>query len=262
MVMSTAESVNATQSCFLSCKNLIKTFASQGTEVNVIKDLTLDVYEGEFTVLMGGSGSGKSTLLYLLSGLETTTSGNVIFNNRNLSNMTESQQSVLRRSAMGFVFQAFNLIPNLSLLENILVAGYLGDEGKKDIEAKAMELLERMNLKELADRLPSQISGGQQQRASIARSLINSPRILFADEPTGALNSSAGEMVLDYFSELSSQGQSIFMVTHELRAACRGDRVLFMKDGCLHGEYRFTPEQSCFQERESSLFQWLSAQGW
>jgi putative ABC transport system ATP-binding protein len=253
--------LDKSQSLF-GCKNLNKTFHSQGSSVEVIKSLTLDVYEGEFTALMGGSGSGKSTLLYLLSGLESSTSGSVYFSDNDLSTMAENQQSILRRTGMGFVFQAFNLVPNLSLLENILVAGYLGSEPKDSVEDNAMALLQSMELHELADRLPAQVSGGQQQRASIARSLINSPKVLFADEPTGALNSSAGEMVLDHFSSLSTQGQTIFMVTHELRAACRGDRVLYMKDGNLHGEYRFDPMQTSVQEREASLFKWLSAQGW
>jgi putative ABC transport system ATP-binding protein len=244
------------------CKNLGKTFTSQGSSVEVIKDLTLDVYQGDFTALMGGSGSGKSTLLYLLSGLETITSGNVWFENHDLSTMSEKAQSILRRKGMGFVFQAFNLVPNLSLLENILVAGYLGSTDKNGVEKKAMSILNSMELGDLSERLPSQVSGGQQQRASIARSLINCPDVLFADEPTGALNSSAGEMVLDHFSQLAKQGQTIFMVTHELRAACRGDRVLYMKDGKLHGEYRFSVSEDSYEKREKSLFNWLSAQGW
>jgi putative ABC transport system ATP-binding protein len=244
------------------CKNLGKTFTSKGSSVEVIKDLTLDVYQGDFTALMGGSGSGKSTLLYLLSGLETITSGNVWFENHDLSTMSEKGQSILRRKGMGFVFQAFNLVPNLSLLENILVAGYLGSTDKNSVEKRAMSILNSMELGDLSERLPSQVSGGQQQRASIARSLINLPDVLFADEPTGALNSSAGEMVLDHFSELATQGQTIFMVTHELRAACRGDRVLYMKDGRLHGEYRFSVLEDSYAKREISLFNWLSAQGW
>jgi putative ABC transport system ATP-binding protein len=246
----------------ISCQNLQKSFKSQDIEVEVIRDTTLEVHEGEFTVLMGSSGSGKSTLLYLLSGLETVSGGQIWFDGQEISNLKEKSLSLLRRKGMGFVFQAFNLIPNLSLLENILAAGYLGDAPKKQVEERARELLETMGLGKLADRLPAQVSGGEQQRAATARALINSPQVLFADEPTGALNSAAGMRVLEYFGEISKQNQTIFMVTHDLRAACSGDRVLFMRDGLIQGDYRFPAESRTFEQREEALFAWLTEQGW
>lgn len=246
----------------LSCKDVFKSFRSNDAEVEVIRGVSLEVNRGEFTVLMGSSGSGKSTLLYLLSGLETVSSGDVWLDGHEISASSEKALSMLRRRSIGFVFQAFNLVPNLSLLENVLVAGYLGAASKKDVEANAIRLLHKLGLEKIHDRLPAQVSGGEQQRAATARALVNDPLVLFADEPTGALNSSAGKSVLDYFSKLAEQNQSIFMVTHDLRAACAGHRVIFMRDGCIHGEFRFQKESSSLAQREDALFSWLTDQGW
>ncbi|MBW2368409.1 MAG: ABC transporter ATP-binding protein [Deltaproteobacteria bacterium] len=248
----------------LACKELFKTFSTGAgdVEVEVVRGVNLEVQAGDFTVLMGSSGSGKSTLLYLMSGLESITAGEAWFEGQKISSMKEKDLSLLRRSGMGFVFQAFNLIPNLTVLENILVAGYLGNPDKKAVEERARKLLENFGLAKLADRRPAKVSGGEQQRAATARSLINSPRILFADEPTGALNSAAGKKVLDYFTQLAAGGQTIFMVTHDLKAACRGNRVLYLNDGQIHGEYTFDDDKMSFSKREELLFAWLTKQGW
>ena len=246
----------------LSCNGLNKSFDTDGQQVPVIRDVSLEVRAGEFTVLMGSSGSGKSTLLYLLSGLESISSGEIHFQGRNISGQGEKELALLRRQAMGFVFQAFNLVPNLTLLENVLAAGYLSPANKSQVEERAQSLLQEMGLGELSDRLPSQVSGGEQQRAATARALINSPDILFADEPTGALNSAAGKSVLDHFSALADRDQTIFMVTHDLKAACRGNRVLYLSDGSLHGEFRFESPVQSLDQREEELFGWLSARGW
>jgi len=246
----------------LSCSQLSKSFESDGLAVPVIRDVSLDIHEGEFTVLMGSSGSGKSTLLYLLSGLESISAGQIWFSGEEITNHSEKALSLLRRSGMGFVFQAFNLVPNLTILENVLAAGYLASADKKDVEKRAKQLLDGMGLGALGGRLPAQVSGGEQQRASTARALINSPRILFADEPTGALNSAAGIGVLDQFSALAEENQTIFMVTHDLKAACRGSRILFLRDGSLEGEFEFEKAEDSYEQREESLFNWLSAQGW
>ncbi|MCF8475295.1 MAG: ABC transporter ATP-binding protein [Emcibacter sp.] len=246
----------------LKCNNLRKSFQSDGNEVDVVRGVDLEVSEGDFTVLMGSSGSGKSTLLYLMSGLEDVSGGTVICNGHEISSMKEKELALLRRREMGFVFQAFNLIPNLTLLENIMAAGFLGDTPKEQLESRALALLESLGLGDLAKRLPSQVSGGEQQRAATARSLINSPKILFADEPTGALNSASGKKVLDYFSSLADEGQTIFMVTHDLKGACRGNRVLYLKDGQIHGEYRFDDPSLSLEDREKTLFSWLVEQGW
>jgi len=250
------------QQPLLSCSNLSKSFESDGAPVEVIRDVSLEVHPNDFTVLMGSSGSGKSTLLYLLSGLESISNGQIWFEGEEITNHSEKQLSLLRRGGMGFVFQAFNLVPNLTLLENVLAAGYLGPGSKREIEERARELLGGMGLADLTNRLPAQVSGGEQQRAATARALINKPRILFADEPTGALNSASGASVLDQFTDLAKQDQTIFMVTHDLKAACRGNRVLFLRDGALHGEFGFDSGMTSYEQREEALFGWLSAQGW
>jgi putative ABC transport system ATP-binding protein len=246
----------------LSCQNLSKSYESDGRAVDVIRNVSLEIFPGDFTVLMGSSGSGKSSLLYLLSGLESISSGSIAFDGQDITRWSEEQLSLLRRRGMGFVFQAFNLVPNLTLLENILAAGYLTDAGKADIEQRAKKLLSDMGISDLANRLPAQISGGEQQRAAIARALVNAPKILFADEPTGALNSASGTRVLDQFSALAKDNQTIFMVTHDLKAACRGKRILFLRDGELKGEFRFDAGMDSLEQREEALFSWLSAQGW
>ncbi len=246
----------------LSCRGLFKTFQSEGVGVDVVRGVDLEVMAGDFTVLMGSSGSGKSTLLYLMSGLEDISSGKVVCSGYEISKMKERELALLRRSEMGFVFQAFNLIPNLTLLENIMAAGFLGSTPKAELENKSLRLLDSLGLGDLGKRLPSQVSGGEQQRAAIARALINSPKILFADEPTGALNSASGIKVLDYFSNLAAEGQTIFMVTHDLKGACRGNRIIYLKDGQVHGEYRFDDPSTSLEDREKQLFLWLAEQGW
>jgi putative ABC transport system ATP-binding protein len=246
----------------LSCQNLSKSYESDGRAVDVIRNVSLEIFPGDFTVLMGSSGSGKSSLLYLLSGLESISSGSISFDGQDITQWSEEKLSLLRRRGMGFVFQAFNLVPNLTVLENILAAGYLTDAGKPDTEQRAMQLLSGMGMAELANRLPAQVSGGEQQRAAIARALVNAPKILFADEPTGALNSASGTRVLDQFSDLAAANQTIFMVTHDLKAACRGKRILFLRDGELKGEFWFEAGMDGLEHREEALFSWLSAQGW
>jgi len=246
----------------LSCNGVNKSYRSEDADIAVIRGVSLDVRRGEFTVLMGSSGSGKSTLLYLLSGLEAVSSGDVWLDGHRISASSEKKLSLLRRRSMGFVFQAFNLVPNLSLLENVMVAGYLSTGSKKCVKDKSMQLLCKFGLERICHRLPAQVSGGEQQRAATARALVNEPLILFADEPTGALNSSAGQNVLEHFAGLAEQNQSIFMVTHDLRAACAGDRVIFMRDGRIHGEFRFVDEVRSLKDREESLFGWLTEQGW
>lgn len=244
----------------VTCRDLRKEFVTAGKTTPIVSGVDLDVFEGDYTVLMGGSGSGKSTLLYLLSGLDKANAGTVSFAGEDLHKLSERAQAQLRREGMGFVFQAFNLIPTLSLIENVRLAGLLGNQDS--LEATSMEILRDLDLADHASKRPGQLSGGQQQRGAIARALINNPRMLFADEPTGALNSAAGEAVLDLFDRLSTRGQSIFMVTHELRAACRGDRVLFMQDGGIKGDFRFADHPGKTTDRESLLFNWLTEQGW
>lgn len=241
------------------CKNYI----SDGIEFQALRDISLDIYEHDFTVIMGSSGSGKSTLLYLLSGMDSVTSGEVVFQGLRVDCMDEAKTAEFRRKSIGFVFQAINLVPNLTLFENIAISGYLVSGDRRVVNKRTTELLEMMGLSAEGKRLPSQVSGGQQQRAAIARGLINQPSVLFADEPTGSLNSSQGQMVLDLLTEINANGQTVVMVTHDIRAASRADRILFIKDGRIAGDLRqekYSKERS--EQREAAVFAYLSEKGW
>ncbi len=242
-------------------RRLTKSYHSDAAPVFGLREVDLDVEPGELLVLMGSSGSGKSTLLYLISGLERSTEGEIHFGDQRVDAMTETELSLLRRTGIGFVFQAINLIPHLSLFENVVLPGYLVESDRAKVDARARELFTTLGIAQLANRLPAQVSGGEQQRAAIARAMINSPRALLADEPTGALNSAAGSAVLESFRAINALGQTIVMATHEVKSACIGDRVLFLRDGQVRGEYRMdTPLQG--SEREAALLAWLVGQGW
>jgi len=245
----------------LSVANMNKSFQTDGGDVDVIRDLNLEIEKGEFAVIMGSSGSGKSSLLYLLCGLDQPNDGSIMLDGTELHGLNEEELAVLRRDGVGFVFQDFNLVGHLTLLENILVAGYLGRGGKKDLPQRARHLMGLVGIENLADRLPSRVSGGEQQRCAIARALINMPPILMADEPTGNLSSAVSTAVLDLFNTIHKEGQTIVLVTHELKAACRGERVLFMRDGAILDNYRFDADTAMI-DREIALFQWLSERGW
>lgn len=246
----------------LTTRKLGKTYQVDAVPVPSLAGVDLAVAAGELVVLMGSSGSGKSTLLYLLSGLERPSEGEIDFDGQRIDRMDETELSLLRRAGIGFVFQAINLIPHLTLFENVVLPGYLLEPDRNRVDARARELLDSMGIGRLADRLPAQVSGGEQQRVAIARALINSPRALFADEPTGALNSAAGSAVLDAFRAINARGQTIVMATHEVKSACIGDRVVFLKDGRIEGEYRIRDSAAGPAEREAMLLAWLVEQGW
>ncbi len=242
---------------------LCKTFESDGELFQATKNVSIDIYEGEFTVIMGSSGSGKSTLLYLLSGMDSITEGEIIFLNQRIDKLKETELAIFRRKNIGFIFQAINLVPNLTLLENISLPGYLVNKDKKKVCEDAKALMDMMDIKQLAERLPSKVSGGQQQRAAIARALINNPRVLFADEPTGSLNSDQGLNVLDILTRINLTGQTVVMVTHDIKAACRADRILFIRDGKIDGDLRldkYNPGNN--EKRERQLVTYLTEKGW
>lgn len=245
----------------IHAKDLYKNYRSGKNEVRVINNINLELKEGEFTIIMGSSGSGKSTLLYLLSGLEPPTNGEVWLRDKPIHTMDESVMTLLRREYIGFVFQDFNLVPNLTFLENILIPGYLVKQDRKALKAKALNLMEKMGISDLANRLPSEVSGGEQQRCSMARAVINNPQIVMADEPTGNLNSASSQAVLDILTELHNTGQSIVMVTHDIKSACRGNRIIFIKDGQVEDDYRFE-ENANLEEKEIGLLKWLAGKNW
>ena len=241
---------------------LCKSYASDGVQNHVLKNIDLELHEGEFTVVMGASGSGKSTLLYCLSLMDKPTSGSLWYKEERLDHLNDNQMAKLRREEFGFVFQQIHLVPNLTLFENVAVPGYLTMPAKA-AHARADALLAQVGLDGLAKRLPTQVSGGQAQRAAVVRALVNSPALLFADEPTGALNSAAGQEILDLMTALSANGQSVLMVTHDVKAATRADRLLYIKDGVVGGEMSL-PRYDVARAggREAQVIAWLSSFGW
>ena len=206
----------------LSAKGLCKSFAHNGGQIHILSHVDFDLYEGDFTVIMGASGSGKSTLLYALSGMDRATAGTVTYKEKDLVNMSEKNLAKLRHTDFGFIFQQMHLVSNLSLFENIAVSGYLNKEvSAKQVKERVEELLKEMGISHIKSHLPSQVSGGEQQRCAIARAVVHSPKVLFADEPTGALNRKNTKEVLNLLTRLNQEGQSILMVTHDSRTAAK-----------------------------------------
>jgi len=245
----------------LSTQQLSHTYQTGDRSVPVIRQLELNIKTGDFTVIMGSSGSGKSTLLYLLSGLDEPTNGTIFFRQESLGAKSDRARTLLRRQQIGFVFQNSNLVPNLSLLENVLIAGYLSNKDRKTIRQRAEKLFEEFNLSEQLHRLPTQVSGGEQQRCAIIRAIINEPDVLFADEPTGSLNFQNSQHILNAFQRLHAAGQTIVMVTHDVKTACVGNRILYFRDGQVLDELHFHTQQTPPQ-REEQLTNWLMEKGW
>lgn len=248
----------------LEARSLSKSFAHNGGQVHILSGVDLDVYEGDFTVIMGASGSGKSTMLYALSGMDKANAGRVMYDGKNIVTMSEKELAGLRHNDFGFIFQQMHLVSNLTLSENVAVPGYLNKKRTTaEVRAKADELLKNMNIDHIKTHLPSQVSGGEQQRCAIARALINDPRLLFADEPTGALNRRNTIEVLDLLTKLNRGGQSILMVTHDIRAALRASRLLYLSDGKIIGELtlpNYDPSEE--KSRETQINAWLGSMEW
>lgn len=247
----------------LKTDRLCKSFVTGKTSLNVIKNLNLEIYEGEFTVIMGSSGSGKSTLLYSISGMDSPTSGKVTLLDKEITAMNEAQMSDIRKKDISFIFQSINLLPDITIFENIAYCGYKVSKDKKAVNEKTLKLLKDLGLEEAADKYPSEISGGMQQRAAIARALVTDPKIVFGDEPTGALNSTMGQEVLDILSDLNSKGQTVVMVTHDVKAAARCSRLIYLKDGRIDGELsleRFSKAE--YGKREDLILEFLKERGW
>lgn len=248
----------------LSAKKLCKSFAHNGGQIHILSHIDFDLYEGDFTVIMGASGSGKSTLLYALSGMDRATAGEVIYNGNDIVKMKENDLAKLRYTDFGFIFQQMHLVSNLTLFENVAVPGYLNkSKTAAEVRRRTEKLLEQMSVSHIKSHLPTQVSGGEQQRCAIARAVINSPRVLFADEPTGALNRKNTTDVLDLLTELNRDGQSVLMVTHDMRAALRADRILYIADGKIIGELTLpTYSQSDERSRETQVNAWLTSLEW
>jgi putative ABC transport system ATP-binding protein len=224
------------ESDILQTKGITKIFKNNGSEVHALRGIDLTVKAGELVAVMGPSGSGKSTLLHILGGLDSPTSGEVYVNNQRIDNMREGKRAILRRSQVGFVFQAFNLIGNLSVGDNVelpsLVAGSTASQARQNRE----NLLTSLGIADKTGNVPSQLSGGEAQRVALARALVNQPFILLADEPTGNLDSKTTFEVLQLLHQTHQQGQTILMVTHDPNVASIAQRVVFMKDGLITHE--------------------------
>lgn len=250
----------------LECKDVSKTHARGiDQKETILSRISLNVNRSQFVSLMGPSGSGKSTLLYCISGMDQMSAGKVAFDKIELSTLSEEELAKIRLNRMGFIFQQIYLLKNLSIFDNITLPGYLAKkESAMQVETRAYKLMERMQIAELADHDIMQASGGELQRASICRALINKPDILFGDEPTGALNSKSTSDIMDILLEVNQQGTTIFLVTHDVKVAAKTERVLYMSDGRIIGECHLGKYQSkeCeFKKREKQLSDWLIAQG-
>lgn len=234
----------------IKVENLNKTF--KNTEV--LHNISFEIKKGDFAVIMGPSGSGKSTLLYSISGMDSINSGRVLFEGTDISHMKEDELSLFRLNKMGFVFQNAQMLKNLSIFDNITLPGLVAKTESADrIRKRAVELMKKMEIEEIVNRDIREVSGGQLQRASICRAMINKPEILFLDEPTGALNSAATDQVLSILEDLNNDGMTIMTVTHDPRVAARAKKVLYIMDGQIAGCKEFSEDEG----RERELDKWL-----
>lgn len=238
----------------LEAKNIRKVYATRcgGNQVQALTDVSFTVDEGEYVAIMGESGSGKTTLLNILAALDRPTSGTVLLDGKDISAIRESQLAAFRRDQLGFVFQDFNLLDTFSLKDNILLPLVLQGMNWREMEANLLPIANQLRIANLLEKYPFEVSGGQKQRAAVCRALITHPRLILADEPTGALDSRATDALLDVFQQINQTGQTLLMVTHSLKAASRAGRILFIRDGQVyHQLYRGEMTNEQFYEKIS-----------
>jgi len=220
-------------------ENIVKAFGEGDEKRNVLDGVSVDINEGEFVSVMGPSGSGKSTLMFALSGMDSVDGGRVAFEGRDLSTLRENEFADIRRRKMGFVFQQPTLLKNLNILDNIILPSMRGErKNAMQITERARVLMKKVGIEELEKRDTTQVSGGQLQRAGICRALMSDPKIIFGDEPTGSLNSSSAEEIMNIFSDINEDGTAIMLVTHDAKVAARTERIMFMRDGQIVSEMR------------------------
>lgn len=248
----------------LEVKNIVKTFFNDGLENTVINNISFDVKAGEFIAIMGQSGSGKSTLLYSISGMEPITSGQVLLDGVDLSSMKSEELAQIRLKTMGFVFQNNYLLKNLNLFDNICLPGLKADLTSKDeVMKRADQLVKDLGIDGVKHHPIQKVSGGQLQRAAVARALINRPKIVFADEPTGALNTRNSQEVLSIFNNLNANGMTILVVTHDPKVASVTDRIIYLSDGHIGAELELGKRSDDLDKssREERTLQWLMERG-
>lgn len=248
----------------LEVRDLCKTYIINKRQNNVLRNISFTINEGEMVAVMGPSGSGKSTLLYTVSGMDKMTAGEVIFCGRNMSSLNENELAKMRLDDMGFIFQQMYMMKNLSVLDNIILPAVKSEkikESRKETVQRGQDLMRKLGIIETMDNDINEVSGGQLQRACICRSMINNPQMMFADEPTGALNRTSSEEVMDELTKLNNDGTTIMLVTHDAKVAAKCTRVLFLVDGNIKGEYNINREIA-LRDRERDLNNWLLEMGW
>lgn len=250
----------------IEVKDLCKTYVVDKRQNNVLKNVSFQMEEGDMVAIMGPSGSGKSTLLYSVSGMDTPTSGTVVFDGKEITKLSANELAKVRLDDMGFIFQQMYMMKNLTIMDNILlpaVESKKSDESRKEKVERAEELMRKLSIIDVADNDINEVSGGQLQRACICRSMMNKPKLLFADEPTGALNRSSSKEVMEELVKLNREGTSIMMVTHDAKVAAKCKRVLYIVDGNIKGEYVADPDENLTEiDRERRLNNWLLDLGW
>lgn len=250
----------------MEVKDLCKTYVIDKRQNNVLKNVSFEIEEGEMVAIMGPSGSGKSTLLYAVSGMDQATGGEVFFDGRDITKLSEKEMANIRLDEMGFIFQQMYMMKNLTILDNIVLPAVQSKkrkESRKEKLARGEALMRKLGIIEVADNDINEVSGGQLQRACICRSMINKPRILFADEPTGALNRTSSNEVIEELAKLNEEGTTIMMVTHDAKVAAKCGRVLYIVDGNIKGEFLNDKRGELSEkELERNLNSWLLDLGW
>lgn len=243
----------------ISTKNLIKYYG----KTKILNEINFDIHEGDFIAIMGPSGSGKSTLLYSISGMHDFDSGSVKFLNYELFRLKEKKRMKHRLEDMGFVFQQMHMLKNLCIIDNVILpALILRKEKKEFILNRAKSMMEKLSIIDCKDRLVSEVSGGQLQRACICRALINKPKVLFADEPTGSLNSKASNDVMEIFKTINNEGTTVVFVSHDVKIASYASKVIYLLDGNIKGVFEFDQLEKDTSSREKKLKAWLDEKGW
>lgn len=252
----------------LNVKDLCKTYITNKRQNNVLKNVSFVIEKGEMVAVMGPSGSGKSTLLYNISGMDSPTAGTVLLSGKDITLLDEKQLAETRLKNMGFIFQQMHMLKNLSVMDNILLPAYQAVKGRKDrdkINEYCRELMRKLEISDIAGNDITEVSGGQLQRACICRSMMNRPDILFADEPTGALNRSAAGGVMEMLLKLNGEGTTIMLVTHDLKVAANCSRIMYIVDGNIKGELKIgsmDKQGQSVRDRERKVNMWLTDMGW